>query len=400
MLGQNNNGMQYLMALTKRTLARHSLWLLFFLSVFGCTDTGNSPLVFSNTSPPDNAKNVHGAMQMIRELENIIEMELVAGSQLFDSRTSLASIGGGIAGSGEVITSYMRSYLKHAVITNDLMYLGRSELVISAAATETLLRDCPECMQDFDDNNTLFLSGGAAGSYSMLCRDKVASLSDVKGKKFRAVGANRRWVRALGGVPVSLSITDMVEGLSRGLVSCIVGPIAWLKTFPITDEVNYVYAYNAGAFNFATMVINRDRWDNFTESQKQAMWQAQPGLSARNVIRLYIADAIRAKMLAREKGILVVEGGEDVDRFWEEFKQSEVEIVNELSESFGVQDPQRISDSFVSNIGKWQMIISQSNLIEVLDMEEIDESRLNAAVEEYTQLLRDNIYAGIDPLEL
>ena len=64
-------------------------------------------------------------------------------------------------------------------------------------------------------------------------------------------------------------------------------------------------------------------------------------------------------MLAREKGILVVEGGEDVDRFWEAFKQSEVEIVNELSESFGVQDPQRISDSFVRNIGKWQTIISQ-----------------------------------------
>ena len=337
---------------------------------------------------------------MIRELENSIEMKLVAGSQLFDSRTSLASIGGGIAGSGEVITSYMRSYLKHAVITNDLMYLGRSELVIGAAATETFLRDCPECMQDFDDNNTLFLSGGAAGSYSMLCRDKVVSLADVKGKKFRAVGANRRWVRALGGVPVSLSITDMVEGLSRGLVSCIVGPVAWLKSFPIIDEVNYVYVYNVGAFNFATMVINRDRWDRFTESQKKALWQAQPGLAARSVIRLYIADAIRAKMLARDKGIPVIEGGQDVSEFWEEFKRSEVEIVNELSESFGVQDPQRISDSFVRNIGKWEAIISESNLAEVLDMEEIDESRLVTAVDEYTQLLKENIYDGIDPLEL
>ena len=368
--------------------------------VVGCEPSDNQTLIFSNTSPPDNAKNVHGAMPMIRELENTIDMELVAGGQLFDSRTSLVSIGGGIAGSGEVITSYSRSYLKHAVIVNDLMYLGRSELVIGAAATETLLQNCPECMNDFAENNTLFLSGGAAASYSMLCRDAVASIADVKGKKFRAVGANRRWVRALGGVPVSLSLSDMVEGLSRGLVNCIVGPIAWLKSFPISDEVKYVYAYNVGAFSFATMVINRDSWDRFDDGQKNALWQAQPGLSARNVVQLYIADAIRARILAKEKNIPIVEGAEDLNAFWEEFKKTEVDTVNEMSMDMGVEDPQSISESFVRNIAKWEAIISASNLTETLDMDEVDEDRLLAAVDEYTQLLRVNIYDKIDPLQL
>ena len=51
-------------------------------------------------------------------------------------------------------------------------------------------------------------------------------------------------------------------------------------------------------------------------------------------------------------------------------------------------------------LSKWEAIISESNLAEVLDMEEIDESRLVTAVDEYTQLLKENIYDGIDPLEL
>jgi len=388
-----------LSGVTRSARLTASVIIIALLAACGAA-SDDDPLVFSNTSPPDNAKNRYGSMPMIHELEGTVDMKLVAGSQLFDSRTALASIGGGIADAGEVISSYSRSYLKHAVIMNDLMYLGRNELVINAAATETLLRDCPECMNDFANNNTLFLSGGAAGSYSMLCRNEVASIADVKGKKFRAVGANRRWVRALGGVSVSLSISDMVEGLSRGLVDCIVGPIAWLKSFPISDEVNFVYAYNVGAFSFATMVINRDSWDGLSDLQKAAVWQSQPGLSARVIIHLYIADAIRAKMLAKAKNISIVTAGQDLDDFWEEFKRKEVSTVNEMSRSFGVEEPQLVSDSFMRNIEKWEKIIAESSLASVLEMEEIDDEKLAAAVHEYTQLLRTNIYDNIDPLDL
>ena len=258
--------------------------LAILLLIFENVSAQESVLVYSNTSPPDNAANVYGIVPMIEELKNTISMKLVPGSQLFDSRTALASIGGGIADAGEVISSYSRSDLKHAVILNDLMYLGRNELVVNAAATETLLLNCPNCLTDYAESNTLFLSGAAAGSYGMLCKNEVTNLTQIKGKKFRAVSASRRWVRALGGIPVSLSINDMVEGLSRGLVDCIVGPIAWLKSYPIADDVNYIYAYNIGAFSFATMVINRDKWDGLDVSQKQALWGAQSGVSARTVV--------------------------------------------------------------------------------------------------------------------
>ena len=196
--------------------------LAILLLIFENVSAQESVLVYSNTSPPDNAANVYGIVPMIEELKNTISMKLVPGSQLFDSRTALASIGGGIADAGEVISSYSRSDLKHAVILNDLMYLGRNELVVNAAATETLLLNCPNCLTDYAESNTLFLSGAAAGSYGMLCKNEVTNLTQIKGKKFRAVSASRRWVRALGGIPVSLSINDMVEGLSRGLVDCIV----------------------------------------------------------------------------------------------------------------------------------------------------------------------------------
>ena len=357
-------------------------------------------LIYSNTNPPDNAANVYGILPMIEELKDIIPIKLVPGSQLFDARTALASIGGGIAGSGEVISSYSRSDLKHAVILNDLMYLGRNELVVNAAATETLLRDCPNCMADYAKSNTLFLSGAAAGSYGMLCKSEVTNVSQMKGKKFRAVSASRRWVRALGGIPVSLSINDMVEGLSRGLVDCIVGPIAWLKSFPIADDVNYVYAYNVGAFSFATMVINRSIWDDFDVNQKQALWNAQAGVSARTVIRLYVAEAIQARMIAKEKNIPITTAGQDIENFWQEFKKDEAEIVNKIAGDLGAKNPKEISDNFIKNIAKWEKIIASSGLADLLSLEEINEDILHSAEVEYEVLLRKNIYDKINPEEL
>ena len=360
----------------------------------------DSPLVYSNTNPPDNAANVYGINPMIEELKDIIPMKLVPGSQLFDSRTALASIGGGISDAGEVISSYSRSDLKHAVILNDLMYLGRNEMVVNAAATETLLLDCPNCMMDFARSNTLFLSGAAAGSYGMLCKSEVTSVAQMKGKKFRAVSASRRWVRALGGIPVSLSINDMVEGLSRGLVDCIVGPVAWLKSFPIADDVKYIYAYNVGAFSFATMIINRDIWDDLSSDQKKALWAAQPGVSARTVVRLYVADAIRARMLAKEKGIPITTAGQDIEDFWQEFRKDEASTVNEVAGGLGAQNPKEISDNFVKNIEKWEKIITASGLANLLDLEEIDEEILHNAEVEYTELLQKYIYDKINPEDL
>ncbi|MDE0756830.1 MAG: hypothetical protein OSB45_01625 [Pseudomonadales bacterium] len=357
-------------------------------------------IVYGNTAAPDNATNVYGVRPMIEELAGTVDIKLVPGSQLFDSRTSLVSIGAGIVDAGEVITSYSRSYLKHAVIMNDLMYLGRSELVINAATTETILRDCPSCSADFANKNTLYLSGAAAGSYSMLCKSKVTALAHIKGKKFRAIGANRRWVRALGGIPVSLSINDMIEGLSRGLVDCIVGPIAWLKSLPIIDDVNYVYRYNVGAFSFATMVINRDTWDDLSGVQKTRLWQAQAGLSARIVIQQYVADAIRATMLARQNDIPVVLGSKDINDFWLEFREQEVAQVNQISRSLGARQPEKISASLVENIEKWRKIIAGSGLHRIMSADSLDQDELTAAVEEYTDLLNTHIYQKIDPLTL
>ncbi|MBT6032581.1 MAG: hypothetical protein HOH19_08400 [Kordiimonadaceae bacterium] len=374
--------------------------LSILLLISGNLNAQENALIYSNTNPPDNAANVYGIVPMMEELKSIIPMKLVPGSQLFDSRTALSSIGGGIAGAGEVISSYSRSDLKHAVILNDLMYLGRNELVVNAAATETLLRNCPNCMKDYAESNTLFLSGAAAGSYGMLCKSEVTNVSQMSGKKFRAVSASRRWVRALGGIPVSLSINDMVEGLSRGLVDCIVGPIAWLKSFPIADDVKFIYAYNVGAFSFATMVINRGVWDDFNATQKHALWNAQSGVSARTVVRLYVAEAIQARMIAKEKGIPITTAGQDIENFWQEFKKDEAATVNKVAGDLGAKNPKEISDNFIKNIEKWEKIIASSGLANLLTLEEIDEDILHSAEVEYEELLQSYIYDKINPEEL
>ena len=133
--------------------------LAILLLIFENVSAQESVLVYSNTSPPDNAANVYGIVPMIEELKNTISMKLVPGSQLFDSRTALASIGGGIADAGEVISSYSRSDLKHAVILNDLKFTFSSfNIVGTLVKLVSVINVCPNSPFEISPSKKLTLA--------------------------------------------------------------------------------------------------------------------------------------------------------------------------------------------------------------------------------------------------
>tara|TARA_R110000868_G_scaffold150567_8_gene373945 strand:- start:7867 stop:9033 length:1167 start_codon:yes stop_codon:yes gene_type:complete len=353
--------------------------------------------------PPKHNVNLHGIGPMLEELTKAgMPWKLVAGGQLFSAKATLKSVGNGTAEAGLVVPSYARTSLKHAFVIADMLMLGENELIMNGAAIETYFKDCPDCLADYGRNKTIFLAGYGVGGYSLLCREpNIKTVADLKGLKLRTTGALGRWARALGGTPVSMTMSDVPEAVKRGQIDCILGPMAWLKSYPISDSIKSVLNYQFGSYSgLGLVVMNRAAWDAYSPDQKRAMWKALPGAIARTVVKGYIGDDIAAKKMAAEAGIQVFPPDAEIRKVWEDHKKNEMATAIGNAKKLRAKNPERIAGDFQKRIDRWTKIIADAGLSGVLAAAGPNPAKLDEATAIYEKLMYDHIYSKIDPTKL
>lgn len=81
----------------------------------------------------------------------------------------------------------------------------------------------------------------AAGPVQIHSRKAVRKLDDLKGLQMRTppAGAGIEAMRALGGTPVSMPMSEVFMAIQKGTVDGAVGPYEVLKSFRLTDVTRY-----------------------------------------------------------------------------------------------------------------------------------------------------------------
>ncbi|NQV78950.1 MAG: TRAP transporter substrate-binding protein DctP [Alphaproteobacteria bacterium] len=325
----------------------------------------------------------------------------VTGGQLYSATAALQSVGRDVSEGTLVIPSLFSAQLKHAIIPNELLNLWEEPVSNSIAAVDFYFNDCPECLQDYEKLGATFLATYGAGFYGLLCNKKVTNLAEVKGKRIQAIGAQARWVEALGGTPVAASPSEMAQNLESGNMDCVVGSLAWLVSYPIADAVKYVLDYGYGNYTgVGLMVMNRKAWDNLSDDAQRDMWAALPAATARVVIAGYLGDDLKARDLAKEKGIVVTKSGNDIRQVWENLKKTEVDSVIALAKERGVENPRRIVDSFVAYDAKWRKLLKDKGIYDLIAKGGPGAGELDAATDALAKLIWDEIYSKIDPTKI
>ena len=78
----------------------------------------------------------------------------------------------------------------------------RVGIVYAGAYMEWAMLNCPECMDEFSKNNSVFLGGGSSTRYHLICNKEVNTLEQLQGARIRAGGAWwARWASAMGRPP-------------------------------------------------------------------------------------------------------------------------------------------------------------------------------------------------------
>jgi len=118
--------------------------------------------------------------------------------------------------------------------------------------------------KEWDDVRVLYLSPCGPLILETIAKP-VRTLEDLKGLKIRATGQLADIIKALGGVPVPLPMTDTYEALRRGVIEGVSVDLSTLKYWKYAEVTKYVTAYwQLGTSITFYYVMNKNKWNSLS----------------------------------------------------------------------------------------------------------------------------------------
>ena len=326
-------------------MKRSKLWsfsiiLLVLLGLFaGCTSTPSSPTSPSSPDQPDGSDEKAIAMEPVElklahfwAANHFIETEVVqawkeAVEEATDGLVTVTSYPGetllkadaiydgvaeGIVDLGISFFSYTRG--RFPVI--ELLELPGISYNNAEAATEVIWEFIKE-MNPEEIQDTKMMFAGSAGLAHLSTKKPVKTLEDLQGMEVRTTGASALPMTALGGVPVSMPMSEAYESLSKGIVQGILGPTSPLETWKLAEVVDYVtmtpFIYTATFF----FTMNKDTWNSFPPEIQEAVLEINEKIFKEKVVSLFQKDdEAGLKYGIEQEGLEIIELSEEETERW------------------------------------------------------------------------------------
>jgi TRAP-type C4-dicarboxylate transport system substrate-binding protein len=150
------------------------------------------------------------------------------------------------------------------------------------ATNEYIMLNCPDCLEQMKQRNAVYVSGGAAVEYGLVCNTPVQTLDDIAGKKVRTGTADHgRFVEHFGGTQVAMSGNEIYDALSSGNIDCSSNtPENLISLQYIEIAESFTHMMPGSMFSgIGSANMNRDSWARLTEDQRRAVLNAGARLS-------------------------------------------------------------------------------------------------------------------------
>ncbi|MDO9526445.1 MAG: hypothetical protein Q7J57_13070 [Gemmobacter sp.] len=268
------------------------------------------------------------------------------GAALLPQGEVAAGLRDGVVGMGFLVTAYLPAEFSemnlHATLSMLVTSGTPTDSIVAAASgamMEYVFFNCPECLTQFASQNMVFLSSGSTNTYDLLCADKVSTLSEMSGRRFRSGAANfTRWAESTGATVVPMDSTEVFPAMSQGVLDCNMLSVADIVSNGLVDVVDSVLlGAPGGVFSgFATNTVNLDTWRGLTENQRTAMIEASSGLVA-DIVIAQNSNLEAGMEAARAAGIEIHEMDEGTRTAYDQFVQGDLAVVSkQFTDLYGV----------------------------------------------------------------
>jgi TRAP-type C4-dicarboxylate transport system substrate-binding protein len=137
---------------------------------------------------------------------------------------------------------------------------------------QRLLAEVPAMDEEAKRNGVKAMFFHHLNPYLLVCKAPVKGLADIKGKKIRTWGSDMpRMVQAAGGVPVTLGLAELYEGLGRGTVDCIPFSVDLMVSYKIFEVAKHVHDVTLWLGPTSGVWMNRAVWDRLPPEHQRIM---------------------------------------------------------------------------------------------------------------------------------
>ena len=292
------------------------------------------------------------------ETKGAVKWKAIAGGQIADCKATFSAVKDDLMQGGLAIPTYVPNLLPSNAMLYSTVILGNDVVAAAGAGSESLLLNCPSCLEEYKALNAIPLSPYPGAASIFMCVKPIKSVEDLKGKRIRATGAAVDLVKLAGGVPVSATLPDTVSILQRGGIDCTYGVPEWLKTYSFGEFAKYAVDYPLGVLSpVVAFLMRRDTFHKLTHDQKVAHLRAAARIAAVHSIGNFVVRNEESYRYAVEKmGVQKMAVGKDFDELMAKYKAGERERNVSVAKGFGVKDPEAILDAHARNVEKWQKL--------------------------------------------
>lgn len=246
-----------------------AIWSLLILTP-SLTSAAAVTLKYANFFPPTHgqSKLAEAWCKAVEEkTEGRVKIEYYPGGSLLKDKQIYDGLADGIADIGFSVAAYTAGRFP-TVSAFDLPFGYPSGIVATKVINEvynTLKAN------DFKDTKLMYLHAHGPGFVSTRNKE-VKVLEDMKGLRIRSTGMSAEMVKALGGTPVAMGMSDAYESLEKGVVDGSAHPaeaaLGW-KLGEVTKYMirNYSCAYTTTFF----VAMNKDKWAALDPKDQQAI---------------------------------------------------------------------------------------------------------------------------------
>ena len=265
----------------KKMEKRLSLSIVFMvIGLFCLLGTFNAPasgeetikLSFANFFPASHYTNTEQFPLWIKEIEQAsggrIKITNYPGQTLLEAPEIYEGVVRGTADLGHGSTGYSRGRFV-ATEASELPGIEfGSATTNSVVAWEAYKKFKPA---EFSDVKVMYLM--AVGPGFLYSKKPVRSLDDLKGMRIRATGPTATAIKALGAVPVAMTMPEVYESLSKGIIDGQIAPPEVLKAWRQAEVTNYITVIPPVYASVQYTVMNLGKWKLLPEDVKKAIEQ-------------------------------------------------------------------------------------------------------------------------------
>jgi TRAP-type transport system periplasmic protein len=238
-------------------------FLFFVFSALAIPQQSHAQVVSLKYSSFFPALNKHSviAEQWCKDVERVtngkVKVNYYPGATLTPPTQTYDSVVKGIADIGLSIFGYtMGKFPMMAAIDLPLGY--KSAYVATKMINAYYNKFKPK---ELDEVKVLYLFAHGPGLVNT--KKPVNKLEDMKGLKLRATGVTAQFVKALGGAPVGMPMTESYDAVSKGVVDGVMCPFDGLLVWKLAEVVSNTTrdlgcAYTSGFF----VVMNKNKWNS------------------------------------------------------------------------------------------------------------------------------------------